>query len=77
MDENKLKYVKQKMNEIVFNANKLQERLDALIAQMSYLRNLIQQDEDEEELDVLLERQEQQWQQFINENRNQGGEDAN
>ena len=45
MDENKLKYVKQKMNEIVFNANKLQERLDALIAQMSYLRNLIQQDE--------------------------------
>ena len=76
MDENKLKYVKQKMNEIVFNANKLQERLDALIAQMSYLRNLIQQDEDEEELDVLLERQEQQWQQSINENRNQGGEDA-
>lgn len=48
------------MNEIVFNANKLQERLDELIAQMSYLRNLIQQDEDEEELDVLLERQEQQ-----------------
>jgi predicted transcriptional regulator len=76
MDENKLKYVKQKMNEIVFNANKLQERLDELIAQMSYLRNLIQQDEDEEELDVLLERQEQQWQQSINENRNQGGEDA-
>jgi SMC interacting uncharacterized protein involved in chromosome segregation len=58
MDEAKLKYINQKMNELKYDAERIKDSISLLSGQISYLVALFQEDElNRDEFEVMMDQQ--------------------